>query len=300
MDSTKDTPWLARRITSSALLDLGAAASKGLTRIWVSVPAAGSPAGLIFAGRSINDTAFTDLSLMLASATDHYHAMARLMRMEDQFGPAIATLTRGFIEASGRGWWLLEAVRSPDRFAHRAAALTLSEVGNVVRHGGPLERHFNDGTRLTMTTTDFEASAREGFDSVNMGESAKVPGYTALAQLVLNAARIPEPGALYSHLSGVAHGEGTSVGGLGGSGRLGLPIRNFNVYLSAITHVLDLVVAEVAEVWGATQELERWSQTRERVWNTLAAIDTSLLDSATSEVRIGTLAGGSIQLSFTD
>lgn len=283
MDSSQPTPWTVRKIAASALIDLGTTASRSISRIWEAAPAPGTAGARLLHGRSAAETSISDVSVMMASATDHFHAIARLLKLEEAYGPSIATLTRGFIEASGRAWWLLDAVEDPRLFEHRAAVLAKDEAKYVVKNSAPVRRIFPDGATENVTIEAFQAEAASRLETANTGQRVVFPGYSSSAVNVLTAAEVPHPALLYSQLSGIAHGEPTTLGALGtvsavdpDGHALGIPIVSYRACLQGTTYVLHFLMDQLTGLFGARSEQERWVQTKERVWHTLGVLDDRL------------------------
>jgi hypothetical protein len=233
--------------------------------------------------------ALTDVSNRYAVSTDYLHAFARLLRMEEIFGPSLAALVRGFVETAGRLWWLLSS-ETPEQLAHRAAAMQLGETTMSAKRGVTIARVFNDGHREEVSPEDAVREAQANLERVRVpGAQEVVPGYTALATAVLAAAGVTDPVMEYSHLSGVAHGEvRTNIGFSGGrvgatedavaTHTLGLPIRNANMYFWDLDHVLNLVLQRMIEMWGIDAERERWDAARTRVHNSCDRLFKMLQD----------------------
>ena len=269
------------RVTfSSALIDEGTVASQIGSRLWEQQPRVESLASAMLDSNHVASVALTDVSNLYAVSTDYFHAFARLLRMEETFGPSLAALVRGFIEASGRLWWLLSS-ESPEELAYRAAMMQLGEARMAAKRGVRSARVFANGGHEEISAEKAVEEAEALLARVRVpGGEETVPGYTALATAVLEAAGVADPVMEYSHLSGAAHGEaGTNVGFSGrrrdasdgdvAAYTLGLPIRNANMYFWDVDHVLDLLLQRMIDLWGIEAERERWSASRARVHTTL-------------------------------
>lgn len=287
MNSFRTVPPKMRHQISRPLIDLGTAASRIGSALWESEPAQDSRASTILAGRPVSASAFSDVSIALAAGSDHYHALARLIRLEEEFGPSIAALTRSCIETLGRGWWLLESTDAA-QMEHRAAAAAVKEQETAARKGVASVRVFDDHSRRT-DVADPVGEARAHLANVQVaGVTETVPGYGPLAMAIMEAAGTEKPAAMYSHLSGVAHGESSTVGGLGSrrataladqvaAFSMGLPIRNARTYLITLTTVLDTFMSRLIALWGIRAHEERWEQVRGRTFTTFDELFNALV-----------------------
>lgn len=279
MDSGKLLLFKNRKILSSALIDIGTTASQIGSRAWVTPPSAGSRAESLLAGADVSEPGFSGVVSALSAGTDGFHALARVLRMPEQFGPAIATLARSCIETLGRGWWLLEAI-SPLELELRAAVLHLEEVRIALLRGVTIERRLPDGSSLAIPDPLGDAEARVHAVSQRANLLApRPPGYSALAKAIMTAAGVADPSAEYSFLSGAAHGEALVIGshsvpkaGPPGTSTLGLTIRNARLILWTLIHVVDVFIMRLIDDWGIQAERERWINSRERALHTFQVL----------------------------
>lgn len=277
MDSLLPIPPGIRAVLSRALIDAGTSATRISSRLWEMNPKPTAPVVELLDGQEFSTSAFGAVSLSLAAGTDQYHAFSQLMRTDVHFGPSFATLARSTIESLGRGWWLLSA-DSAAVMNHRAAAMDLAEAQTAIKNNVESRRFFPDGRHEAVD--DPIAEARKRFDAATIsGESATVPGYRALACTIMDAAGVESPATVYSHLSGAAHGERSTVGGLGSRRadsdgavaqfQLRMPIRNARLYCWVLVHVLDVVMSRLIDLWDVQAERDRWVQSFARCTDTL-------------------------------
>lgn len=272
MDANELVPVEVRRRLSSALIDWGTSATQIGQRLFFTDPVPGSDGAHLF-GTPLRDySALGDISLALAAGTDQFHAFARVLRLDEQFGPSLAVLVRSCVESLGRGWWILQADDSA-LMAHRAAAMELDEVASAVRLGYSTKRIMPNG-QLELVE-DPVAEVKSHYEAVRVeGVGKTVPGYTQLAVDLLAAAGAKNPRLDYSHLSGAAHGERTTVAALGvlreemngdlARFALGLSHGNANTYCWIATNVLDVFMTRLIDLWGIEAERERWVATTQR------------------------------------
>ncbi|UOW00321.1 hypothetical protein [Agrococcus sp. SCSIO52902] len=299
MDSLLPIPPGIRNICSRALIDVGTSATRIGSRLWETEPSSTAPLSKLLNGQELMASGFSGVSLSLAAGTDQFHAFAQLMRTDVHFGPSLATLARSTIESLGRGWWLLSA-DSAELMRHRATAMGLAEARAGARHGVAVRRFFPNGRHEAVE--DPIAAAQELFDAARIaGEDAAVPRYGALARAILEAAGVESPAAVYSHLSGAAHGERSTVGGLGSRNpgsdgevaqfKLRMPIRNARMYCWVLIQVLDVTMVRLINLWDVQAEHERWAQSYARSADTLEKIFAWVLAYEPSDEAAGTLYG---------
>lgn len=283
MDSSLPVPFKVRRIIGSALIDFGKTSSDIASRLWQSEPVSPGATALLD-GKLLRDSALTDVSTALAAGTDQFHAFARLIRMPEEFGPSIAVVARGCIETLGRGWWLLDS-ESALQMEARALAMSEKEMEVSKAKGVEIGRVKTDGGREDLDIDEVLAELRAKIAA--LGVTERVPGYTALASAVMLAAGVEHPEREYSHLSGAAHGEFTTVSSLGNvstdaSGapvvKLGLPISHMHMYCWTVTHVLDVVMCRLIDLWGIRAEGERLDAARRRTYEDFDALGQLLKD----------------------
>lgn len=279
-------PAGARNLLSRALIDVATTAVRIGNRVNSEPPVQGSLAELVFNDTHDAAIAATGISAGFATVTDYLHAVARLLRLEEEFGPSIAALVRGFIESAGRLWWLLD-VRSPEELAHRATVMHLKEVETTAKRGVALVRINSEGVRSSIDAEDAVKQAKDDLARVGAGrDRISLPSYTELATGLLAASGVKNPRAEYSHLSGAAHGEVSSTAGFGSkllldSHRmtLGLPISNAQMYLWDIDRVMDLLMNRLVDVSSREVERERWVAARDRMRDTAEKVFQLLDDS---------------------
>lgn len=277
MDGRIPTPPGIQRTISSALIDLGNFWRDAGSRIVASLPPTGSQADQIRGGETVGGSYLGNVSMSLAAASDHFQALARLLRMEETFGPSIAALTRTALETLARGWWVMDA---PDAaaFKHRAALMYWSEVKTAAQHA-PEHMGTRSGKRgESVDAQQAVVDALAALDAVRVdSEPDRVPKYTQLVTELLEAADDESARSEYSHLSGVAHGEVFTIGGFSSPASEGspdiaaltIPSNNLFMYLWVLTQAVDLCLTRWFDLWEAHQEIERWIQHRDRVYDTL-------------------------------
>ena len=194
--------------------------------------------------------------------------------MEEEFGPSIATLARGSIEALGRGWWLMQS-RDALQLEHRAAATRRDEIAEAT----PPRRQPRTNRWRSLIPTHWLPQKMRCCCSSRGGHRASAPAGPRLAWHVLDAAGNPSGERQYSRLSGSAHGELTTivahavarnVDGAMGNYNTGLPIGLANDYIHAVVEVLDQHVRWHIDSWDSPSERDRWSASMYRATDSLS------------------------------
>lgn len=269
------SPPAVRKVLSSALIGAAKSASDVSSRLWVREIKPCTPLADLIGGRSLGESAFTDVSGAISVGTDHFHALARVVRLPEELGPSIATLVRGTIEAFGRAWWLLE-VQDTVVMDHRSAVMRLAELTTAKRRGLAIGRLQRNGTRQRIDIDVAIDEAKEYLaDKQPEHQTLTMPGYTTLATNVMTAAGVRNSATQYSQLSGAAHGENLTALGFSsvqhGVGKLGLPYRYLDMYSWTVLHVVDLIVTHVIDLWDADDERQRWASQRDRTYGSFDA-----------------------------
>lgn len=218
----------------------------------------------------------------LMAGTDHLHAFARLLRKEEPYVVSLAALARAFGEVMGRAWWLLDA-RSPDQFAHRAAALHLTEV--LEASGQVLATRSTDGTFSVIENPRKEAEKRLAAVAVP-GVRERLPDFGRLFSRVSEKAGVEGKGVTYAELSAATHGSSLSIGGMSHIGprdrqgravvSLAFSIDLAEPYLWTLVRITTAVVRRLGDAYGARNEIERIDTAAARVDSTCKSILTVL------------------------
>lgn len=209
-----------------------------------------SPGASLLRGQGIDDSPFIDIGQQLATGVDHLGALTLPLASEEDFGPSIATLARGALEAFARGWWLLTgetedgapAISSPELFEARSTALQLHELRTVV----PKSRMIAaDGT--PMSIEEVRAQLSERIASLAPSTDVQVPGSTRSVSGILRALDVTSADAkrLYSQLSSAAHGEVSRLS------PFAKPVDAEDTYTNAVPSELLLPIARFT-CWGLT------------------------------------------------
>ncbi|WP_448812159.1 hypothetical protein [Agromyces bauzanensis] len=196
------------------------------------------------------DSAARMVSLHRAVATDHLSSFTALLAHPTSHGPSFTTLDRSFLETWGRAWWVMDAPSSTHA-EYRTRAMTVDELETAASRGITLL----SGERIE----DAIKRAKLDRDSIKLATAEPVPKPPALVRALLQACGSPfeEAKAVYSHVSGVAHGESiyteslTERPGLAGlfSG-VSLPSDNLAKYCTTLFGVTVIGTARLIGVWG--------------------------------------------------
>ncbi|MRX44611.1 hypothetical protein [Agromyces kandeliae] len=208
-----------------------------------------SPRGVIALDptREIN-AAVRLIALHQSVATDHLASFAGLLTLPGSHGPSLATLDRSLLETWARAWWVMDAPTST-RAEYRARAMVVAELEAGAARG------------IQMLSTEpigvaIQRAMRER-DEIRVVVREKVPRPTALAKQMLQQIGSPagEAAAIYSHLSGVAHGESVFTESLserpGGPDfpEIALPSDNLAKYCTTVFGVTVIGTSQLIRVW---------------------------------------------------
>lgn len=199
-------------------------------------------------------TAAGTVSLHRAVANDHLASFTSLLQLENSPAPSMATLVRSCIEAWGRAWWVL-AASSGVHAEYRARAMVVAELGLAASR----EVRMLNG----LPIEDALASATVERDAVGWSEAESVPGYAKLATQVLLGTGSSEASTVYSHLSGVAHGESVFTSSLSSDphaegtspASIELPAQNLASYCSWLVGVTSISTLTLMRAWPLQQQL---------------------------------------------
>lgn len=286
VDGGMPTPWGARRILSSALIDLGTLASQVSSRLARLEAAPSTDAGRWAVADPGTGMRMVFSSLM--AGTDHFHAFARLLRKEEPYVLSLAALARAFGEVMGRAWWLLDA-RSAEQFAHRAAALHLTEV--LEASGETIATRNAGGIRTVVDDPRREAEQQLAAVAV-AGVRERMPDYSRLFHQVSEASGVDGKGVTYAELSAATHGSSLSIGGMSHIGprdhegwavvNLAFSIDHAEPYLWTLVRITEGVLHRLAEAYNARSELERIDAAVARVDDTCRKVLTVLRENGGS------------------
>lgn len=173
-----------------------------------------------------------------------------VLRSGESNGPGLATLVRTSLESWARAWWILSAASSAQS-EYRARAMVVEELESAKKRGiAMLSGESIDDAILRATG---ERASVQG------AVQESTPGYTQLTRtLLVDLCGVPneESASIYSHLSGVSHGESiftesfsNTPHGLGISS-VELPSQNLSSYTSWLTASNVLGTLHVMEAWG--------------------------------------------------
>lgn len=173
-----------------------------------------------------------------------------VLRSGESNGPGLAALVRTSLESWARAWWILSGASSAQR-EYRARGMVVEELKSAQKRGIAM---------LSGESIDDAILRAEGErDSVQDAAQETTPGYTHLTRtLLVELCGVPneESASIYSHLSGVSHGESIftesfSSTPLGqGIDSIELPSQNLSSYTSWLLASNVLGTLRVMEAWG--------------------------------------------------
>lgn len=255
-----------RFMLAAALTGAAEALVEVTSGLWEVAPSEGSAGHALLSG-PLYGSPFADVTISLAAASDEFSAFAWVLGGDGAYGPSLGALLRSCVEALGRAWWLMNAEDAAE-LAHRAALLTLDESGYLARNGGEAATRGENGEVRRLSGAEISNEARRRFEDVRVaGLSANAPGYRALAVALLDAVDSPNPGRDYSTMSGISHGEKTSLTGLAnvrsgqtGLARVGLDltIEAASLFIWILVECANQVMNTLFDMWGeSSDELHR-------------------------------------------
>jgi hypothetical protein len=183
-------------------------------------------------------------------ATDHLPAFTALLALPGSHGPSLATLDRSFCETWARAWWVMQATSST-RAEYRARAMVVAELEAGAKRGIALlsTERIGDGIKR----------AKGERDSIKVMSPEIVPTPTNLVKKLLEDCGATPAAAIYSHLSGVAHGESVFTESLtqrpwtGTDIVVALPSDNLNKYCTTLCSVTLIATAQLIRSWALSE-----------------------------------------------
>lgn len=209
------------------------------------------------------------VGLHQAVATDHLVSFASLLRLPGSHGPSLASIDRTFVETWARAWWVMCATTSI-RAEYRARAMVLAELDAAQRRGIRLLSAEPIGDAISRATRER--------DDIKVMTPQVVPRVTALAKEMLQGtgSSADEAAAIYSHLSGVAHGESIYTSSLTEHPiaypvpHIALPADNIKKYLTTLFGVTMMATAKLTSAWGLPENIgDEFVQTATDIANRL-------------------------------
>lgn len=265
-----------------------------------------SPGASLLQRTSIEDTPLIDLGAHLAVAVDHLGALTLPLSAEEDFGPSIATLARGAIEACARGWWLLTGAddegtlksTSPEALEARSLALQFSEMRRA--KAGSLIR-VADGEVLTAAALREQKQQRLA-ELVETVGPTRFPGAMDSVIGLLAGLGVDRDMAesYYSQLSDAAHAQTTGLFAFAKAvGDDGTAFTNA-VSSPLLAHIADFSCVALtvlgrayASLWGAEQ-MSRYTQSTAPQLDVIRELSSALLrgaDHASSDGQDGPAGG---------
>jgi hypothetical protein len=225
-------------------------------------------------GGTLFNSACNSIALSVTAAADSAEAFVLALKSE-RSTVAMAALSRAATEAYARAYFLLNSQSETD-FYHRYLSLTYEELRFPVRHSG-----FTTGDGMEIDGSAYRQEVADFAATLGLGTFLDV-GLAGLVERVLD--RIVEgrvDPAIYSQLSGVAHGTASAVGMFVGRSSSGwklifprdIALEYAGYIYSAAVNVADLTV----KVFAPTADLvDRWTGVRNRASIALSELRTSI------------------------
>lgn len=184
-----------------------------------------------------------------AVATDHLVSFSGLLKLPGSHGPSLAAIDRSFLETWARALWVMNAQTST-RAEYRARAMVVAELKAAESRGIRLLSSEPIGAAIARATRER--------DEIKVMAPEVVPRPTALVKELLQQSGSPaeEAAAIYSHLSGVAHGESVFTASLidlpiaPPIPQVALPSDNLRKYCATLFGVTVIATSHLTRAWG--------------------------------------------------
>lgn len=188
------------------------------------------------------------VALHRATAAEELAAFALLLRSDGPIGPSLGVLARSCIETLSRAWWILDA-RTSEQAERRARSMIVKELQAGERRGIQMLGFGTINEAIMNATLER--------DRVLDAPVEDPPSYTSLTRTALQDAGCPPELAsmIYSHLSGVAHGESVFTESFidptsDGPDTLLLPNDNLGSYSGWIFTLTRTCTVATMKAWG--------------------------------------------------
>lgn len=212
-----------------------------------------SARGVLSFPPSVGVSAAATVSLLRAVANDHLQGFVQLLGGDVPRAASMATIVRSCIETWARARWLMSA-QTPEQAEYRARLMVVEELMVAERRGVQMLN--------SEPIVDAIKRATAERDAIEGATPEKLPRYTELAVESLPDGE-PSPSTIYSHLSGVAHGEVIFTSSLAkdplghGQAELALPAQNLASYCNWIFGASTLGMFELLERWDIPEDVAR-------------------------------------------
>lgn len=241
------------RENAAAALSLVASASGVVGHAMLS----SDPRNKLAAPPTTGASAAATVSLLRAVANDHLQGFIQLLDADVPRTSSMAAIVRSCIETWARARWLI-AAPSAVQAQYRARQMVVEELKEADRRGVEMLSGEPIAEAIARATRER--------DTIEEAFPESMPPYTKLAVGSL-APSDTDASTIYSHLSGVAHGEviftsSLATDPLGESqGELALPAQNLVSYCSWIFTATAAGMFDLFEHWDlptdATQAFSR-------------------------------------------
>lgn len=186
------------KLLAAAIGELRDQASTAATEIFGQPAEVGSIADQLGGDEVLLGRVRRQLSGAATGAIDCIDALSALLEKSSSWAGSPAALVRACIETLARGWYVMGA-SSTEELTALVNALLGDELRSAEKRGVEV---VNTRGGVTYRVDSAEAASLDAI---------KFPGYSALAKVMLSAGGSVRPEAEYSILSGLAHGEVTSL-----------------------------------------------------------------------------------------
>jgi hypothetical protein len=165
-----------------------------------------------YPGRNALETAI----FATLAGIDHSRLLARSLQFEDA-AFSIATLARGAVEAFARAWWMIEPQDNEEMVVRWLSGLA-SELDTFARVKSDAVLHEMRGRDSNAATA--LVGVLDDIERITGTRTPRKISYTAMAASLADQWKV-NGRAVYSDLSGVAHGESLGIHGFASGRRRG-------------------------------------------------------------------------------
>jgi hypothetical protein len=213
---------------------------------------------------------YEDLYFVVLAGLDHSAALARAVRRDPSVSVALATLTRGSVEALGRVFWVITA-ESPLQLVERYSNIAYADLEDLakVRPNETLQTRSGDSKGTP-------GAIRQRICDYLDGQGLPKPKRQGATTLVTDLLSIPVPDlpadaprGAYNDLSAVAHGHPFAVTGFIDESAPGYLLRISDEMKTEYTSIAQVGVTRIGDAYlhyfqPSEMVATKWTTARDR------------------------------------